>query len=67
MKTNLRKKQRNRKLNQRFKKLQQQQQALGSKPMNGLCDNPEQQLSEEEQNTQELQHITNQLIKLFNR
>ena len=69
MNTNLRKRQRIRKFEQRFNKLQKEQQALGSKPMNCLCDNTElrQQISEEQQKILELQQITNQLIKIFNR
>lgn len=69
MATKIAKKQNNRKFNQRLKKLQKQQQALGSKPVNCQYDNLElrQLLSEEEQKTLELIHITNQLIIFFNR
>lgn len=67
--TKINQKQRIRKFEQRFNKLQKEQQALGSKPTNCLCDNTElrQQISEEEQKILELQQITNQLIKIFNR
>lgn len=67
--TKINQKQRIRKFEQRFNKLQKEQQSLGSKPMNCLCDNTElrQKISEEEQKILELQQITNQLIKIFNR
>ena len=67
--TKINQKQRIRKFEQRFNKLQKEQQALGSKPMDCLCDNTElrQKISEEEQKILELQQITNQLIKIFNR
>ena len=68
MNTKVVKKQRNRKLEQRFKSLQKQQQVLGEKPMNRPSNTElQQQLCEEKQKTSELQHITNQLIKIFSR